>query len=94
MSFFWILWILACVTALVPLYFFFIGLKDGSITSRNIRMWIALLLVVAVVLVGSIVLHANGLLALAKGVLFVLFVPGMLGLAYLLMIVIGKPRWN
>lgn len=94
MSFFWMLWILSCVAAVIPVYYFFIGLKDGSITSRNMRMWIALLVVVAAVLVGSIVLHANGLMAFAKGILFVLLVPGILGLAYLLMIIIEKPRWN
>lgn len=94
MNFYWILWIFSALVALVPVYYFLIGLNDGSITSRNILMWVALLLIVFLVLGGSWFLQANGHLGFAKGLLFIIVIPGVIGLLYILTVIFSKQRWN
>jgi hypothetical protein len=94
MMLFWILWIFDAIMSLVPVYFFFIGLKDGSITSRNIGLWMLILVIVAAVLFGSHWLVSIDRLAMANGLLLLAGIPGVLVLLYFLVIIIGKPRWN
>ena len=94
MTTFWILWIFNALMALVPIYFFFVGLKDGSITSSNIGIWFIILLVVAIVIGGSQWLKSVNQMALAKGLLIVAAIPGVFALFYFLVVIIGKPRWN
>ena len=91
---FWILWIFNALIALVPVYFFFIGLGDGSITSRNIGYWFLILLVVAVVIGGSLLLKANNQMGLAKGLLIVAAIPGILAVLYFVIVLTSKTRWN
>ena len=94
MTFFWILWYFVAVMSLIPVYFFFVGLKDGSITLRNITLWLLILLLIAAVLYGSCWLRDHDKMGMAKGLLLLGAVPGALVLLYLLIAVIGKPRWN
>lgn len=94
MTFFWILWGFDAVIALVVLYFFFIGLADGSVSSVNMGLWLFLLSVVAAILSGSLWLKSHDKIGLAKGVLCVLAVPGFLYLLFILVVLIGKPKWN
>lgn len=94
MTFFWILWGFDAIIALVVLYFFFVGLADGSVSSFNMGLWLTLLAVVAIVLWGSLWLKSHGRIGFAKGVLSILAVPGFLYLLFLLVVLIGKPRWN
>lgn len=94
MIYFWILWGFVAIIALVVLYFFFIGLADGSVSASNMGLWMAMLSVVAAVLLGSLWLKSQERLGLAKGVLCILAVPGFLYLLFLLLVIIGKPRWN
>ena len=51
---------IASAVALLVLYFFAWGLSDGTVSSRNILMWLALLGGVAAVLVGGWTLNAAG----------------------------------
>ena len=55
--------------ALVALYFFFIGLGDGSVSSFNIAICLALLGGIAAILVGGWMLSAKGQRRAAIGVL-------------------------
>lgn len=93
MNFFWILWGFDAVIAMVVLYFFVTGLADGSITSSNLGIWFILLLLVAGVLGGSLLLKAEHM-TIAKILLAILAVPGLIYLLFILLVVIGKPRWN
>ena len=93
MTTFWILWIFNALMALVPIYFFFVGLADGSISSRNIGMWFLILLAVAVVLGGSYLLKGHQM-AIAKTLLIIAAIPGIIALLYLLIIVVGKPDFR
>lgn len=94
MTLFWILWIFNALMALVPVYFFFVGLADGSINSRNIGLWGLILLVVAGILIGSWWLQAHHQLGWAKGLLVFAAVPGILVLLYFIIVLTSKPRWN
>jgi high-affinity Fe2+/Pb2+ permease len=94
MTLFWILWIFTASMSLIPVYFFFVGLKDGSITARNIGLWLLILLIIAGVLIGSSWLKDNDKMGWAKGLLLFSSIPGVLVLLYFLVIIIGKPRWN
>ena len=76
------------------LYFFIIGLADGSITSANLGLWFVILFVVAGIMGGSLVLKTYGHLTTATIVLFLLALPGFIYLLFILLVVLGKPRWN
>ena len=80
--------------AMVILYFFLVGLIDGSITARNGMIWSILLLAVAASLVGGTVLKRHGFITWSKLCLAVLAIPGWLYAFYLVLIVVTKPRWN
>lgn len=94
MNFFWILWGFDCIMALVILYFFIIGLVDGSISSANLGLWFIILFLVAGIMGGSLVLKTNGHLTTATIVLSLLALPGFIYLLFILLVVLGKPRWN
>ncbi|MEP6793983.1 MAG: osmoprotectant transporter permease [Saprospiraceae bacterium] len=94
MTTFWILWIFNALMCLVPVYFFFVGLGDGTITSRNIGLWFLILLVVAIVLVGSFLLKAANQMALAKVLLILAAIPGILTLLYFVIVFTSKPNWH
>ena len=94
MAFFWILWGFDACIALVALYFFFIGLGDGSVSDFNMGIWMMLLGGLAVILVGSLWLKGLGKLVLAKGLLAILAVPGLLYVLFILLVVLSGSRWN
>ena len=91
---FWILWIFNAIMSLVPIYFFFVGLNDGSVSSRNMGIWLILLLIVAIVLGGSFLLKAANQLALAKILLIIAAIPGVLGLLYFIIVFTMNPDWK
>jgi hypothetical protein len=89
-----ILWGFDLLVALVILYFFIIGLNDGSVSSFNIDLWAGVLLVVAGVIFGSFALESAGRSMPAKLILLVLAVPGALYLIFMLAILTLPGRWN
>lgn len=91
---FWWLWGGAALVAAVILYFFLIGLADGSVSSFNAGLWTTILLVVGGILLGSLALRSGGHLGLAKGILWLLVGPGLLYGLFLIIILIANPRWN
>jgi hypothetical protein len=94
MTFFWILWGFNAVMSLIPIYFFFVGLTDGTVTSRNMGLWGLVLLAIAVVLGGSLWLKAQGQFPIAKILLIVAAVPGILVILYFLVVITSKTKWN
>ena len=85
---------IASAVALVALLFFFWGLSDGSVSSFNIVLWLALLGGIAAVLLGGWALNASGRRGAACAVLAILAVPGVLSVLFLLSVLILQPRWN
>jgi hypothetical protein len=91
---FWILWGFDALIAAVFLFFFFWGLADGTVSSFNIVLWLAILAGLAVILGGSLKLRAKGHARPAIGILLILAIPGMLGVLFFLAVLILQPRWN
>ena len=94
MKSFWLLWGFDVLIAFVFLYFFFIGLADGSVSSFNMGLWLLTLLAVGGVVLGSLWLHSAGHSRPAKGVLLILALPGLVCLVFFLSVLILNPRWN
>lgn len=91
---FWTLWGIDAVVAGIALFFFFIGIADGSVSSFNIGIWTLLLLGLAIVVGGSLAARAAGYRGLAIALLVALAVPSvLLGLFFLALIVLA-PDWR
>jgi len=82
------------LVALVVVYFFVIGLTDGSVSSFNMNLWLGLLAAVAGTIGGGWLLNANGRRGAAIAVLSILAVPGVLYGLFVLLVIIAQPRWN
>lgn len=91
---FWIPWAIDAVIALIALYFFFIGLADGSVSSFNIGLWLLVLLGLAIVVGGGLWLRSAGRSGLAMVLLLILAVPGVLVGLFFVVLLIAAPRWN
>ncbi len=91
---FWILWGIDAAFAAVILYFFFVGLADGSVSMFNAGLWIAIIAALAAVMGGSLWLRSAGRKAPAAVVLLILAVPGILFTLFFLILLITNPRWN
>ena len=91
---FWFLWGVDALTALIAVYFFFVGLADGSVSSFNIGIWTVLLLGLGGVVLGSLALRAAGRDAWARALVVALAVPA-LGVGLFFAVLLGThPRWN
>jgi hypothetical protein len=81
---FWIPWSIDAIVAAIFVYFFFLGIGDGSVSSFNIVLWLGILIGLAIVLGGSLALRAAGRPGLATALVTALAVPSVLiGLLFL-----------
>jgi len=94
MILFKIMWGVDALASLIILYFFFVGLGDNTISGRNLGIWLLLLGTVAVVMAGSIWLRTLHYNIPANLLLLVIFIPSLLFLAYMLIAITFKGRWN
>jgi len=92
--FYKILLAIDAVVAAIVVYFFIIGLGDGSISNFNSQLWLIILLALAAIVGGGVLLNGKGYRKAANGLLLVLAAPGVLYGLFLLLIVITQPRWN
>jgi hypothetical protein len=91
--FFWILWGFDALIALVFLYFFFVGIGDGSVSSFNMGMWLLILSGLIAVLIGSFLLNKYQQMIISRLLLCIVALPGFLyGLLVLLMM--GVKDWK
>ena len=91
---FWALWAIDAIVAAIFVYFFIIGLLDGSVSSFNLALWLAILGSLVALLLGSHALRARGKTRLAAALLSLLAVPGILAAMLSLMVIISPPNWN
>lgn len=94
MSLFKFLWGVDALAALVVVIFFIIGIADGTISSRNIGLWLLLLIVTVGILPLSLWLRSHAQPGLAKIILCVPAVPALLFFLFALIMLIAKPKWN
>lgn len=92
--FFWLPWTVSALVAAAFVVFFLIGLADGTVSSFNILLWIAILAVVGGCVGGSLALRARGQAVAAAVLAWVLAVPGLLGLLLIVIMIVAPPRWN
>jgi hypothetical protein len=85
---------ISVAVAAIALYFFLIGIADGTVSSFNIGIWTLLLGGIAAALWAGRFLRTRGRTGLAIAVLCVTAVPGVLGALFLLFIIVAQPRWN
>ena len=91
---FWILWIFNALMSLIPIYFFFIGLADGSVDSDNMGIWMILLAVVALRMGGTYWLKTKNQIKAAKVVLIIAAIPSILAIIFMSVAIFGDVRWN
>ena len=91
---FWIPWTIDALISAIALFFFTGGLADGSVSSFNIGIWMALLAAIAVVLGGSLWLKAIGRPGLGTMLLLIPAVPAVLYALFLLVFIISGSQWN
>lgn len=78
----------------VVLVFFIWGVLDGSVSSFNSTLWLALLALVAAAPLAGWHLRARGRLRSAILVLSVLALPGLLYSLFILLLVVSGVSWN
>ena len=88
------LWGVDVVAALVALAFFVIGIDDGTVSSFNMMLWVALLAGLAVIVFGSNALQARGQRGLAFILAAVLAVPVLLACLFFALLLVSGVRWN
>lgn len=91
---FWIPWSMAALVTAGCLYFFLVGLADGSVSSFNGGLWAALLALCAGVTGGSYALKQRGRPGAGALVALILAVPGAVFGLFILMLLLTNPRWN
>ena len=91
---FWLVWGIDAVVAMVAVYFFLIGVGDGSVSSFNAGLWFALLAGLGGILGGGLVLRDRGHPGAAIALLAVLAIPAVLGVLFFLVVLVSQPRWN
>jgi hypothetical protein len=82
------------LAALVVVYFFLVGLADGSVSSFNGGLWFGLLAVIAVVIGGGWALYAHGRRGAAAAVLMILALPAAAYALFIALILVTQPNWN
>jgi hypothetical protein len=86
--------VIDALAALIFVYFFLMGLLDGTVSSFNILLWLGILGGLAVVLGGSAGLKKINQPGLAITLLLFLAIPAIFALLFLIYILISNPRWN
>ena len=86
-------WGVDLVVALIFVYFFFVGLADGSVSEFNIVLWLAILLIMAGVVGGSLALRAAARARLATILVTILAVPSVLIGLFFLVLLVAPVRW-
>ena len=91
---FWVAWAIDALTSAIILFFFFWGLADGSVSSFNILIWVAILAALTAVMAGSFLLKKAGSPVLGLLLLLVLAVPAVLCALFLLVFIISGSQWK
>ena len=91
---FWFLWSIDAVIAVVALYFFFSLAAHGRVASFNILPWLIILAVLAAVVGGSVWLRSAGQRALAIALLLLLAIPGAFYVLFFLLLLIIHPNFH
>ncbi|MGB3448155.1 MAG: hypothetical protein WBA48_15800 [Xanthobacteraceae bacterium] len=84
----------AAAALAVALYFFGVGLADGSVSSFNMVMWLALLAGLGGIVFSGVAIDRSGKRAAAIAVLAIVAVPALLAALFFLVLIVTQPHWN
>ena len=91
---YWASFTIAALVNLCAMGFFIVGIADGTVSSFNMTLWLAILATTAGVLFVGHRLHLHGRTGPAIAVLAILAVPGLLFGLFALTMIVNPPRWN
>ncbi len=95
MYLFWILWGIDALVAFILVFFFFVGLGDGTVSSGNSMLWLVLLMGMGALLLGGYWLFTHQYPIAATILVALLAVPSLLyGLFMLLMLSGNNSGWK
>jgi hypothetical protein len=94
MGLFYFLFAVDTLAALAVVYFFVVGVAEGSVSSFNIALWLTILAAVAAVIGGGFTLNRYGRRSAAKLVLAILGVPALLYGLFIVLLVVMQPNWH
>jgi high-affinity K+ transport system ATPase subunit B len=80
--------------SLIPVYFFFEGLSDGSVDANNMGIWMIILLVIAAVMGGTWWLKNKNQVMAAKVILLVAAIPSCIAILFMAIVIGSDVRWN
>jgi hypothetical protein len=91
---FWIALGIDTVIGFTFLFFFLVGIADGSVTSLNMRLWIAVLAALTALVVACLTLYVKHRHRLATGLALTLAAPAVLAGILFLVTLVLNPRSN
>jgi hypothetical protein len=91
---FWVFWGIDALICAIAGVFFLLGLTNGSVSSFNIGIWIAIWAALAVILAGSLWLKAAGHPVIGTVLLLVLAIPGICYGLFVFLFTVTKSTWN
>lgn len=94
MSLFKILWGIDALAAGVIVWFFIVGLADGTVTHRNIKLWLFILLLAGSVLWISMLLKKHGYDTYAMLTVLIIAIPAIVYGIFILAMASNNGRWN
>ncbi len=89
-----ILWAFDAIVAAVFVYFFLVGLGDGSVSSFNIVLWMVTLGILGGVVGGSLLMRSRGRQVVGTIMLALLAVPSLLMGLFFLVLILSNPDWR
>ena len=89
-----VLWGIDAIVAAIFIYFFIIGLIDGSVSSFNLALWLGILGALGALLLGSHRLRTSGKVLIANLLLGFLAIPSIFAAILSLIMITSPPNWN
>ena len=94
MVFFWILWCIDALLAIILMGFFLVGCSDNTVSATNIGIWLAMIFTLAAVMIGSLWLKYHNYVLIAKVVAAIVAVPAFLYALFMAILIFSGSRWN
>ncbi|MFA5955795.1 hypothetical protein [Hyphomicrobium sp.] len=82
------------IALLIALYFFVVGIGDGTVSSFNILLWLAVLGGLSAIILAGRYFRTRRRLLAANVVLAIVGVPAILAGLFVISLLISQPRWN
>lgn len=82
------------IVPIIAIFYFFMGLSDGTVSPRNILMWVVLLAALIILWLACLYLYKAGWMKIAWVIALLQTLPVAIGVTYLATFILGSHRWN